>query len=236
MNCQTTQDFLNSCNIDTLALAQEGLIQHHIKQCQQCQQLHKDTQRYVAAIAVSEPKQLSSWQKKRILAVIPKEQKRECRKLGLWFGQGFVTASLIISVVIFGILAMEPSPVPSQVFAAVPLDSEATVISSEPLAQNISLMIEVPEDMNQADLALEFPDSLRWSGLEELERIEWSVDLQKGPNVLDVPVSYLEQISSTEPQFITASIRYGEKTRSFKLPVSASDNEQQTQTSTLLSL
>lgn len=236
MNCQTTQDFLHSCNIDSLPLAQEGLIQHHIKQCPQCQQLHKDTQRYVAAISVSEPKQMSPWQKRRVLAVIPKAQKRECRKLGLWFGQGFVTASLIISAVIFGILAMEPSRAPSQVLAAIPLDADPRVISSESLAQNISLMIEVPEDMSQADLALEFPDSLRWSGLEELERIEWSVDLQKGPNVLDVPVSYLEQTASTEPQFITASIRYGEKTRSFKLPVSASDNGQQTQTSTLLSL
>jgi len=234
MNCQATQDFLYSCNVDTLPLAQEGLIQHHIKHCQQCQQLHKDTQRYVAAISVSEPKQMSPWQKRRVLSVIPKEQKREYRKLSLWFGQGFVTASIIISAVIFGILAMEPSRAPSQVLAAIPLDSDSTVIASESSEQNISLMIEVPEDMSQADLALEFPDSLRWSGLEELERIEWAVDLQKGPNVLDVPVSYLQQISNTKPQFITASIRYGEKTRSFKLPVSANDKVQQT--STLLSL
>jgi len=91
----------------------------------------------------------------------------------------------------------------------------------------------VPRDMNQANLIIEFPADLRWSGLEDMEKIEWPVNLVKGENILELPVSYTLGKFSKSPQVIKASIRYGDTSRSFALPVSLStqlsSREQQTE-------
>lgn len=231
MNCETVEDFLSSAQRRDLELAPENLMLHHAKQCASCQQRIADTERYLNTLEMLEGPELGAGGAQRILNRLNVEIERKSQTelqgaLPWWrngFSLGFATASfLCVSVVMLMSLNVAPKQ-------AVPVAQ----INHGVHEQNISLVIDVPRDMNQANLIIEFPASLRWRGLEDMEKIEWPVNLQKGENILELPVSYTLGEFSKTPQVIKASIRYGDISRSFALPVSLSTQlsgrEQQTE-------
>ena len=231
MNCETVEDFLSSAQRCDLELAPENLMLHHAKQCASCQQRIADTECYLNTLDVLEGPELGAGGAQRILnrfnTEIERKSQTERKSAIPWwrngFSLGFATASfLCVSVVMLMSLNVAPKQ-------TVPV----TQITRGVHEQNISLVIEVPRDMNQANLIIEFPADLRWSGLEDMEKIEWPVNLQKGENILELPVSYTLGKFSKSPQVIKASIRYGDTSRSFALPVSLStqlsSREQQTE-------
>lgn len=231
MNCETVEDFLSGAQLRDLELAPENLMLHHAKQCPSCQQSIADLERYLQALETLEEPELGSDGARRILNRLNAEIEGKVQlgretTLPWWrhgFSLGFVTASILcISVV----MLMPLNVMPQQAVPVAQIDRGVH-------EQNISLVIDVPLDMTQANLILEFPADLRWRGLEDMERIEWPVNLQKGENILVLPVSYSLGPLAQKTQVITASIRYGDTSRSFSLPVSLSTQlngrEQQTE-------
>jgi hypothetical protein len=220
MNCETVEDFLSGAQLHDLQLSPENLLLHHAKHCSSCQQRLVDTQRYLQTIASLEQPELGLAGAQRVLGRLGAkiEQKSQAERqsfLPWWrrgFGLGFVTASILCAAVV---LFLPRNETAQKLIPVAQIDRGVH-------EQNIALVIDVPLDMSQANLILEFPANLRWSGLEDMERIEWPVNLQKGENILELPVSYALGNIPQKPQVITASIRYGETSRSFALPVSLS--------------
>jgi|GEM_PF-2130897 len=232
MNCETVEDFLSTAQRSDLELAPENLMLHHAKQCASCQQRIAYSKRYLKALETLEKPELGAGGAQRILSRLNAEIERKShtgnQSVSPWwrngFGLGFASASFLCAAVVT-ILSLNVAPEPR-----VPV----VELNRGVHEQNISLVIDVPRDMSQANLILEFPADLRWKGLEDMEKIEWPVNLQKGENILELPVSYTLGKLSKIPQVITASIRYGDTSRSFALPVSLSTQlsgrELQTQT------
>jgi len=231
MNCETVENFLSSAQQGDLELAPENLMLHHAKQCASCQQRIADTEHYLNKLEVLEGPELGEGGAQRILnrlnVEIERKSQAERRSALPWwrnaFSLGFATACFLCASVL---MLMSLNVAPKQ---AVPVAH----INRGVHEQNISLVIDVPRDMSQANLIIEFPADLRWRGLEDMEKIEWPVNLQKGENILELPVSYTLGKFSKKPQVIKASIRYGDTSRSFALPVSLSTQlsgrEQQTE-------
>ncbi len=220
MNCETVEDFLSSAQLNDLKLAPDNLMLHHAKQCLSCQTKMVAAERYLRTLESLEEPELGAVGRERILDRFKRSLKTEVKtnvKPAVWwqpqgFALGFVTASMLCVAMVLLMLPRDQTHAPV-----------ATLGFERPVhQQNISLLIEVPLEMTQANLILEFPSDLRWRGLEEMERIEWPVNLQKGENILELPVSYTLGERAKKTQVITASIRYGDTSRSFSLPVSLS--------------
>lgn len=86
-----------------------------------------------------------------------------------------------------------------------------------PAQRDVSVVIDVPNAMQRVALALKFPDSLRWRGLEDRQRVAWTVDLESGRNVLTLPL--VVQANSELQEAITATVAYKDVRREFVLPV-----------------
>jgi len=220
MNCETVEDFLSTAQRSDLELAPENLMLHHAKQCASCQQKIANSKRYLNTLETLEEPELGAGGAQRILSRLNAELERksyiENQSVSPWwrngFSLGFASASFLCAAVV---MLLSPNMAPEPRVPVAELNRGVH-------EQNISLVIDVPRDMSQANLILEFPADLRWRGLEDMEKIEWPVNLQKGENILELPVSYTFGKIPKAPQVITASIRYGDTNRSFALPVSLS--------------
>ena len=221
MDCASVEKFLHGIAARELDLAQDELVSYHLKHCQSCQDSYAGSKHYFRIVEQMAAPDLSPERAESLLRSTRTMQHQtpqaRINLVGLWFSRGFnqslVLACTLVLIVFAG------------VFSRPPVDTDENLISATHAlaSSNISLVIEVPSDMLQADLSLEFPDQLRWRGLEELQRIEWVVDLQQGANVLELPVTLISKLTNSQPLIITASLKYQQKTKYFELPVKISD-------------
>ena len=83
--------------------------------------------------------------------------------------------------------------------------------------QEISLVIRVPNDMNNATLVLNLPPDISIQGLEHLSEIEWMVNLKKGNNTITLPIKIEPYASYVEKIQLAASIIYKNDKKDFAL-------------------
>jgi len=218
MNCKTIDEFLYSRSLDELDLPHDGLMLHHIKRCENCQDSYNSVRHYLKTLERTSTSTLAPERVEFFLRTARTTHQQltagERSSPSSWLGQGLAIACGILLVFTLGFFS-QASLQPSS-----SADIKETVFAQQVLnASNISLMIEVPADMLQANLALEFPDQLRWRGLEEMQRIEWPVNLEKGVNVLELPVTLTSQLENKKPLIISGSLKYQKSTKHFQLPV-----------------
>jgi hypothetical protein len=217
MNCKSVDLFLSDCRMEEMALAKDNLMLHHMHGCKNCTDSFRQTQSYLAGLAKLASPELSASGEDRLLKPWRKKESLPENKSRYWpaFYQGFSVACACGLVLVMG-LYLQSAMHPSEVV------NEKTVIAKKWQAvreQNISIVIEAPSTMQQVELSLRFPESLRWSGLEETTTVTWNIDLDKGVNVLEVPVAYNQTILENDFHAISIQLRHQESSRSFQLPV-----------------
>ena len=220
MDCKTIEEFLYTCRLDELDLPHDGVMMHYIKRCDKCQNSYNSVTQYLQTIDKISPPQLTPTHAEYLLQSVQAAQQPQVSETSTswsWIAQGSAIACSLALVFILGFFAQTPSSplAPANINAGIAAQAELD-------ASIISLMIEVPADMLQANLTLEFPEQLRWQGLEEMQRIAWPVDLEKGVNVLELPVTLTSQLDSEQPLIITGSLEYQQSTKHFQLPVNTS--------------
>lgn len=216
MDCVTVEKLLHSTATEELDLPQDELVAYHLKHCKSCHDNFAASKHYFNVIERMAVPDLGA---DRINSLFRSTQiKHEpshtsINTVGSWFSQGH-NQGLVLGCTLVLIFMVGAIYRPS-------LNSEDDLTRAvQTLASsNISLVIEVPSDMLQADLTLEFPDQLRWDGFEEMQRIEWAVDLQQGVNILELPVTLVSRLVDDQPLIITASLEYQQKIKNFELPV-----------------
>lgn len=217
MNCKSVDLFLSDCRLEDMPLAKDNLMLRHIHGCKNCKDSYLQTELYLLGLAKLAPPELSAAGQERLLEPWRTKQLSPSPKANYWpaFYQGFSVACGCGLVLVMALY-----------FRSVTHSHESVVEQTEIAKnwkaireQNISIAIEAPSKMQQAELSLRFPEGLRWSGLEETATVAWSVDLDQGVNVLEVPVAYSQAMLQHEFQEISIQLRYQESSRSFQLPV-----------------
>lgn len=221
MDCVTVEKLLHSIAAQELDLPQDELVAYHLKHCQSCHDNFAASKHYFNVIEHMAVPDLNPDRIDRLFrstrAMQPKSSHTSTNAVGPWFSQG-LNQGLVFACALGLILMLGMFNRPSL------NTGESLVGAAQVLAStNISLVIEVPSDMLQADLTLQFPDQLRWDGFEELQRIEWAVDLEQGVNILELPVTLVSRLVDDQPLIITASLEYQQEVRNFELPVQISD-------------
>ena len=211
MNCKTIDKLLDEYESNELSLKQHNMINQHLSTCAPCQTNHRRLKQYLHLAHNFKTPKLSAKRRHEMLNTARNAQQNQSR-FSDHFQYQMVAACLLTVVLLSGFF-----------YPFSPSATNTNIVELEQQYQKVSLVINVPADMLQADLSLQFPDQLRWQGYEDMNKIEWTVDLQKGPNVLTLPVKLKLGTDLLEPMVIFASLSYGEQQRDFELSVNLKD-------------
>ncbi len=181
MNCQEARQNINDLEGNTLNRLETRELQAHLAGCGRCCQEYDQEKRLLAALRTLPVPPPSKDFVSRSFALARaghQEKKRSRSAISLWGG------AVAAGVALWLMVAGAPGPI--------------TPEDERPGRQTISLkineqrlvqvMVNVPRDMLQAALVIELPPQLEVAGFPGRREIEWTTDLRKGRNLLNLPL------------------------------------------------
>ena len=215
MKCSMIEKRLDEYDSGELSDELSELMDGHIHDCADCQGLVEEHRRYRQLMSGFEAPEAAPGQMARLLRHATIEgQRSELNRHGRQsFVKGFAMASSIALAAVFGWQVLLPSQSPAI------QESELATVTAPVQATEITVVINVPADMTGANLALSLPAGIRLEGLEEYASVAWPVDLDKGANVLTLPVTVTGEAPLPEQLYIAATIEYQDNVKAFQLPV-----------------
>ena len=209
MSCKLVEVNFDEYLSGELPVKDAVLIKNHVHQCEICQRSINEHQKYLSKMKAFS----ASLAPRNDLALTIRRAKQEAKRshqknfsYGNFF-QGFVAASLLVfAFVLFG------------KFNA-PINVNLMTSDRHLVKHDVHVLIYVPTDIDDAQLALKLPEYMALSGYEDMQTIKWKTNLVEGANQLVLPV-YLEPgVDLNKKHMIAASIGYKNKTKEFQLYV-----------------
>lgn len=201
MNCsdfETQIDDFTSNKLDVKA--RQRMIEHKA-QCSACSQSLQQHMDYLTLLSSWQEPELQEATKRRILSKLETQtlhrNSRGRNQTLMGFASGFAAASLFaVGLFVSGQFLAEPSDL-------------ASLIEQDPIySQEITLVINVPSDMPNAELKLSLPAELSVVGEEYLSNITVPVSLKQGRNSIVIPVQLEEFAIYANDVIVDASLIY----------------------------
>ena len=95
----------------------------------------------------------------------------------------------------------------------------ASLVNTQVIDTEVTLIIDSPEDIYNADFRIELPDRMALKGYDEFDELNWVLDFSKGSNAIRLPVQIAAGRDLSEPLSIKAVIDNGSTQRTFELNV-----------------
>lgn len=212
MNCTDFEAHINQFVDGTLndKLCDDML--KHRQQCGDCEASLEEHKAYRATLAGWQEPHLSAATKARLLASLDKTSTQKPAHTLSGFASGFAAASFL-AVAFF---------VSGQLFSAKPetLSQDqvfALVEDENHLSQEITIVINAPIDMPNAELQLALPSELSVVGQEHLAHVRMPVNLKQGQNEIVIPVQLEEFALYADNIVVDASLIYNNSKKDFAL-------------------
>lgn len=199
MRCDQAQSLFDDLLDGSLTLPARETLQRHLAECSVCRAVHdraRSVQRALRSLPV-EP--LAPGFATRALRVARQAQADGARRPRTGFAAGFATA-LAASLVVW-LVAVPPSATGPSV----------AVARDQP--QTINLVVNVPQDMPDAILAVHLPEATELAGYPGERQLLWQTSLRRGENLLALPV-IVHGASAGE---LVATITHGDRQKIFRL-------------------
>jgi len=180
VNCTNIDQHIDGFLDRGLSSLRAQAFEQHVSRCGKCAQ-KVDAEKQLRSLLHSIPvPPTSSDFKKRVFTRVRQEYARERQShYMMQFAAG------ITSVAVFGLSLWLLSGLQT----TNPIDEQAQVIT---MAMNeskpVRLMFDADTQIQQAELSVELPDNVRLAGYPGRNRLSWQTSLQKGQNVLELPV------------------------------------------------
>ncbi|AWB68435.1 hypothetical protein C2869_19375 [Saccharobesus litoralis] len=221
MNCEFVNNHLDEI-IDG-SLDKENVLetQRHIETCAECQINMAEHRQYLNMMHRFKAPELEPERASEMLGTATgRLQQSHGQQSG--FIKGFVAASVMF-VGLFSAYqyqTVEPTA-PTNIVA----------LTQHELLTEVTLVINVPQDMPNADLSLMLPDYVAVQGYEGEEELNWLVDLKKGANALSLPIQVASGIDVNQSMSFMATLDYDNKQKEFELKVNLVTPQSQAQNS-----
>jgi len=211
MNCELVNKNIDELTIVDLNQPIESNLKTHVDSCESCQHALQQQLAYLHRVSTIETPELSAQSAQAMLnKVTHKNTTHENHNSG--FLQGFIAAS-VLAVSIFGAWnVFTQSPEISPLYAI-----ENT--QQEFLTTEVTLVINVPEDMYDADLNISLPQHIALEGYDDIQELTWPVDLKAGVNTLSLPIRVNKHLSNGKPLSIMAKLYHYAEEREFEIKV-----------------
>lgn len=184
-------------------------ISSHVAKCDACRERLYQHKEYLVRMSTFKAPKLDSSRSARILrrAVEQGQKQENLKKQNLSFVHGFIAASIFAIALVAGFTTFRSDAPPPN------------IVGIYDWEQEISLVINVPKDMNGAQLILDLPADISIQGLEHLARVEWPIDLKKGSNTIVLPINIEPYAEYAESLSLAATIIYNNSKKDFELDI-----------------
>lgn len=214
MNCHDIPELFDALLEGEMDAQARGKLQLHLSNCNDCSAAlieHEEYRKQMRQFSAPEPE--SGYYALLLRqARVEGEQQLQGKTVHKHRFQGFVAATVlacgIFAVFNFG----QPRPFDE-------LTAKQFAQQTEAVADEITVLINVPADMPGASLALEFPAELSLQGFDDEQQLAWQVDLKKGANAITLPVLTSATYVQGQTLLVSAQIEYNNKSKYFQLPV-----------------
>ena len=126
-----------------------------------------------------------------------------------------IAASLLAAVAVAVLMPSMPRMLPQQ-----------ATVAAAPAPQTVRLVLTAPRALPGAQIRLELPDDSEFAGYEGQHVLEWTADLAKGPNLLEVT------INGPGKGIAQATVSYRGSQRTLPLPLEPAAGRTRTKTGT----
>jgi hypothetical protein len=96
----------------------------------------------------------------------------------------------------------------------------------------VSIVINAPNDLPGATLTVSLPEGLFVEGYENMNTIALDANFVKGTNKLELPVWIESSFQQDESQFLSATLQYGEQSKTFQFKVDVETTKKTTKETT----
>lgn len=212
MKCIDFEERLKKASVSPLEESERAqMLQHEIvcADCAESAAVHAD---YIERLSHFKEPELGGELKSRLLSMA--EHKRASTRrpthVSVAFASGFIAASVLALATVIGLKFYQQHSEP---------DWESLFAQEALLIRDVTLVIEVPQDMPDASLMLSLPSEINISGYGELAEVTWPVSLKKGVNKIVLPVQ-LEPFAMFSDRIVLAgSLVYKSKKKEFSLDI-----------------
>ncbi len=211
MNCNDIHNHCDAYLDHEMSDTQKHALEVHLESCSTCQQNLQQAQEIRDAlralkVPVMRPEFVSqAFNKLRQQNTTAATSKR-------FSGAGL---ALVASFALAGIVSVfmhQPEPTV--------LEDPATIQISMQQAKNISLVFNAKEDLNEVTISIELSDNLALDGYGMKRTVSWNTPLQKGKNVLSLPVIATQSGNGS----LIARLKLGDQYKIIRINVNAQQN------------
>ena len=228
MMCDECKNNLGSWAKAELSAGQANRLEQHLAECESCSVAAHNELAIVTAMRESQEIPPSSpGFEKQVLDVAIGRERRSRKSLtdygwsAPWVG-GAIAAALVLGIALgFGWRSgQEPADELAQIKTDSVTDHRVTVVDEsadersalKPVARNVRLAFRSREALQGVTLTVELPPHVEVSDYPGHQRLSWRVDLDKGENVVNLPLNIL---FSGEGELV-AHLDDGQRTKTFR--------------------
>lgn len=203
MTCDHLQTLIEDYIDQQLDNKERAMLEEHFTYCECCQMTKASSLEYRKRIQAFKAPTLDPSSAAKLLRHARETNKHQQQATSS-FIYGFIAASVLAVAVM----------VSTHIFTDVQPTDIVSVFDWE---KEISLVINVPNDMNDTKLILNLPPDISIQGLEHLSTVEWMINLKKGSNTITLPIQIEPYASYAEDVRLAASLIYKDDKKDFSL-------------------
>ncbi len=200
MHCHYAQSLFDDLFDGSLTLPAREALQRHMAECAGCRAAHERVQTLQRALRALPVEPLEPGFGARALRAARLAQPGGVRRQRYGFAAGFASA-LAASLAVW--LVATPPQSPAGPSIAVVRDQ----------AQTINLVVNVPQEMPDAILAVHLPEATELAGYPGERQLLWQTSLRRGENLLALPVI----VRGATAGELVATVTHGDQQKIFRL-------------------
>ena len=199
VKCATVNILLDDFLIGRLSESDADLVSDHLRQCEKCDHRYHEVKALIYPLqSLKVPAMSARFADSAIARAIEANTNRSSRLLRQVAG-GIAASFILLFVLTF--VAFDSNPV----------KPASPIVLIEDEIKTVKLAIESARAVDGIKMTIDLSDNLEVSGYENLRQISWRTRLEKGTNVISLPIS---AIASGDGR-IKASVQLQDKEKIF---------------------
>ncbi len=209
MNCTDINEKLDDYLDNELSEGSKQSFEQHVNTCEDCRKRVSSAQKLLAGLQQLPLPPTSPGFEQRVFSEVRRQHTRHSADHDFFkFASGFATAAVAGLAIWFVSTVYQPAQLPEVVH-------EQSQIINVALNQprTVRLVFDAEQDFEQVRLSIDLPGNMELDGYPGRHQLTWKTHLQKGQNVLALPIQALQQGQGE----LIAQLNYGDKEKIFKV-------------------
>ena len=201
MKCNDIEKVVDEYLDNQMPSKQQQMIDDHMYSCDSCKQFYADARRVKQMLNDLPVEQPAAGFEQRLFETVKRQYPKPAQH---HFKAGFATAVAASLAIWFAASVFVPD-VGEQTLDVVSIGLAET--------RDLKLVFTSVEDIQLASMQIELPDNIELLGYPGQKMLAWKTRLDKGQNVLTLPVQALGKVQGE----LVAKVDYGDKQKTYRL-------------------